>query len=402
MSVTAQLDELGLAWHEVTTASASVEVLGVVIGGATWTVRRKPRRAWRIRLGLQHQIARRRATGWHIRALVGHLVSYFQLARPALSVVRSLYNFFQYPDLQEMGVLPNECLDEMRVAQGLLFLAEADLSSPACNIAYVSDASMKGFALLETDVTSAEVFSITAHRDRNRFRVKEKFVERPHDGFQGTLASAASEADFWDSVLYVPRHRNRPGWRLTKVTEDGVAPPPHPDDFVDATRLGLVVAGAWKEANKMHEYEARGAMLGLTRSSRRVEHHGTVLLSASDNMSSMLAFKGRATSLDLLAHCRRAAARFLACGITWRVRHVEGERNPSDFMSRAADRGEVRPGQLIRGPRHRVVQPALWKVDGGVDKPAETDRGGGIEGARFSVCAFLGFRRTAAERGEGF
>ena len=96
-----------------------------------------------------------------------------------------------------------------------------------------------------------------------------------------------------------------------------MAPPSLPEDFVDTARWGLVVAGAWKEANKVHEYEARGAMLGLTRSSRQVEHHGTVLLSASDNMSSVLAFeKGRATSLDLLVHCRRAAARLLGCSIT--------------------------------------------------------------------------------------
>lgn len=58
------------------------------------------------------------------------------------------------------------------------------------------------------------------------------------------------------------------------------------------------------------------------------------------------------------AQRRRSAALPSAAGVTWRVRHCEGERNPSDYMSRAAaDRGEIRPGEAWRGrtggPRSR-------------------------------------------------
>ena len=42
-------------------------------------------------------------------------------------------------------------------------------------------------------------------------------------------------------------------------------------------------------------------------------------------------------------------------------------------MSRAADRGEVKHGQLIRGPRYRTAPPAHRKVDGGISKTAEAD-----------------------------
>lgn len=81
-----------------------------------------------------------------------------------------------------------------------------------------------------------------------------------------------------------------------------------------------------------------------------VAHHGCVVLSASDNMSCVCAFEnGRAVSRELLAQCRRSAALQSAAGITWRVRHCEGERNPFDYMSRAADWGEIRPGEVWRG-----------------------------------------------------
>eukprot|EP00972_Heterocapsa_arctica_P013766 2030722-Heterocapsa_arctica.AAC.1 len=72
-----------------------------------------------------------------------------------------------------MRALPPDCVDELKVARGLLFLLEANLDAEACPVAYVSDASMQGYALLETDVTGQEVFELTAHRERNRFRAKE-------------------------------------------------------------------------------------------------------------------------------------------------------------------------------------------------------------------------------------
>lgn len=113
-------------------------------------------------------------------------------------------------------------------------------------------------------------------------------------------------------------------------------------------RWSLVVAGAWRSAAKIHEYEARGELLG--RAVHDLQCHDTVLLSASENMSSVCAYEnGRAANWELLAQCRRAAALSAASGIVWRQRHIEGARSVADYMSRAADRGELRPGQLRLG-----------------------------------------------------
>ena len=92
-------------------------------------------------------------------------------------------------------------------------------------------------------------------------------------------------------------------------------------------------------------------MLGLTYSAGGVGHHGTVLLSTSDNLSSVCAYeKGRAADFGLLSHCRVAAALQLATQIRWKQRHVEGLRNVADHMSRAADRGWLSPGRVWRFP----------------------------------------------------
>ena len=105
----------------------------------------------------------------------------------------------------------------------------------------------------------------------------------------------------------------------------------------------MVVAGAWREPAKIHDYGACAEVMGLKRLARDPREHGSVLLSTGDNLSAVCAFeKGRAVSRDLLSQCRRAASLQLACEIRWRQRHVDTKRNVADRMSRAADRKEIK------------------------------------------------------------
>ena len=95
--------------------------------------------------------------------------------------------------------------------------------------------------------------------------------------------------------------------------------------------------------------------MGLSRAAHALEHHDAELLSTGDNLGCVCAFeKGRAANLELLTLCRRASALQAAAGIVWRQRHVEGERNCADHMSRAADRGLLKPGEARRGIRGGV------------------------------------------------
>ncbi|CAK0792870.1 unnamed protein product, partial [Prorocentrum cordatum] len=236
---TKALDLLGLKWHEKQDAGVEVEILGVIVDGVQGLVR--PNEA---------------------------------------SVVREL---------------PTAALQELRIAQSILFMAAGRWGLPACPVAFVTGASMKGRALLETDISADEVHDLCRFRGRARFSRREKFVEREHDGFKGSLA------------------------------------------------IG----------------DARCGLMGLARAASYVPCHDAELLSARDNLGSVPAFdeKGRAANRELLAQCRRAAALQLASGIAWRQRHVEGARNAADYMSRAADRGLLQPSQGTRWTARVVSTP---------------------------------------------
>ena len=138
-----------------------------------------------------------------------------------------------------------------------------------------------------------------------------------------------------------------------------------------------MIAGAWKDPGQIHELEARTEMLGLKGAGRDPVQHGSLLLPTGDNLSAVCAFeKGRATSLELLAHCRRSAAVQISCEMRWWQRHVISEKNFADRMSRAADRrsfGEARLHAELEAPScrsfwrgghlqsHRRRQPPIWQ-----------------------------------------
>ncbi|CAK0843092.1 unnamed protein product [Prorocentrum cordatum] len=343
--VTKALDLLGLKWHEKQGAGVEVEIPGVIVDGVQGLVRPKPKRLWRLCSGMTFLLKWGKAAGWQVRAVLGHLVSFFQLLRPGLSVFRVLYDFVQ-EDLGEVRELPTAALQELRIAQSILFMAAGRWGLPACPVAFVTDASMKSYALLETDISADEVHDLSRFRGRARFSRREKFVEREHDGFRGSLAIGDAGGVWWDGLLERARPRGPVPERSRVEVDSGWRPPPLPDDFVDPKRWGLVVAGAWRDASRIRDNEARCGLMGLARAASYAPYHDAELLSAGDNLGSVLAFeKGRAANRELLAQCRRAAALQLATSIVRRQRHVEGARNAADYMSRAADRGLLQPGQ---------------------------------------------------------
>ena len=362
-STTDALDALHLKWHERVDGSLDIDMLGITLDGRKCTLRPKRDRLWRLWHGINGALRRRSLAGWQVRVLLGHLVSFMQLRRPLLSIFRDSYDFYAGTDLTTARPLPKGVRTELRSAQSLLFLVSVDMAIPLGRVAYASDASLLGYALLETDASAEELDEILLHRERSRFQVREKYVERDHDGFKGMMAGVDNEGALFDSELQLERHRGRAAPRPREEKETGVAPPPLPDSFVAADRWELVVAGAWRESRRIHELEARAEILGLSRSAHDVQQHGIELLSVADNMSCVCAFeKGRAVSRELLTVCRRSAALQAGTDIVWRQRHIEGVRNAADFMSRAADRGEIPPGQARRGPRGRPAKSSQVNV----------------------------------------
>ncbi|CAK0848361.1 unnamed protein product, partial [Prorocentrum cordatum] len=263
--VTAALDLLGLKWHGRQGAGVELEIPGVTVDGAPGLVR------WRT------------AAGWQTRAVLGHLVSCFQLLGPGLSAIRAQRDFAQR-DLGEIGELPAAALHELRVARSFLFLAAGRWGLPPCPVAFATEASMSGRAPLETDATPDEAHDLCRCREGARLSKREKFVERERDGFRCPLAIGDAGEGFWDGLLERARPRDRAPERCRVEVDSGRRPPPLPGDFADRRRRELPVAGACRDASRMRDYEARCGLMGLARAASYPPCHDAELLSAGGDM----------------------------------------------------------------------------------------------------------------------
>mgnify|MGYP007045330789 CR=1 FL=1 len=118
----------------------------------------------------------------------------------------------------------------------------------------------------------------------------------------------------------------------------------------------MVVKGAWKHHAVIHEKEWRVRLLRVLRAARCAPLHGRRLLSLGDNLSSTCSIeKGRSKRFALQRLCQRAGPLAIACEIDWHLRYRESLRTPTDFDLRAADRGEVAPGETVSCVRGRLV-----------------------------------------------
>ena len=89
--------------------------------------------------------------------------------------------------------------------------------------------------------------------------------------------------------------------------------------------------------------------MGLRCAARSTSMRDSIVLSIGDNLSEILASdKGRSSDPVTNAQLRRAAGLTAAAGISWRRRHIETGRNPTDQGSRIADDGELAPGETLR------------------------------------------------------
>ncbi|CAK0791021.1 unnamed protein product [Prorocentrum cordatum] len=316
--LTAELDRRGLRWHELERAQPGLVILGLVLDGREGRLRHTAKRAWRLYLALHHVLRTPWLARWQLRRIVGHLVHYFSVVRPGLSVLGSCYTFIGDGDLSPVVRLPGDVLGELAVAAGLVFLGEVDLCRVPSDVAFTTDSSLRGYAVCEARLEPWEVLAATRWRERQRFVATEPEVAPDDEHYEGRAAG------FCDISGPLP-----------------VEVPP---------RLRHAVAPG------------------------DVNFHGKEILSLCDNMSSVLAFeKGRATNFELLAQCRRAAAVCLGCEIRWRPRHVPGMHNVADHGSRAADRGELLAGRYRgRGAlstptsgcrRSPVVPPAAGRAE---------------------------------------
>ena len=171
-----ELDKRGLRWHEHNPADPKLVVLGMVIEGQNWRIMLQPKRAWRMYLGLKFIDRLQVLRGWQMRRIVGHLVSYFGVIRPALACFRACYDFYTL-DFEALRKIPKLVKTELAVARGLVFFAAADLAPRVAPFALMSDSSAKGYAVHATNVTTNEIKPLIAAPERARFAAHGDFLD---------------------------------------------------------------------------------------------------------------------------------------------------------------------------------------------------------------------------------
>ncbi|CAK0847888.1 unnamed protein product, partial [Prorocentrum cordatum] len=338
-AVADELERRGLCWHELQHATSSQGILGIEFDGRRGRLRHASRRAWRLYLGLREVLRRPRLARWHVRRLLGHIVHYFSIMRPALSVLGESYAYLESGPMEGVSRLPWSVLTELRCAAGLVLLGQVDLRRPPAPVSFTADSSMLGHAVCAAELLGHEVLDASRWRERQRFSE----VEVAGD-------PAAGLADVSDLRGLAAGRRQE--------MEAGRPPPALPPELVDPQRWTEAFRGARRHPGRIHSLEARASVIGLGAAARQVNCRGTELHSLSDNLSSVLSFeKDRASNRELLAQCRRAGALQLGAEITWRVRRVPGCVNVADWGSRAADCHELLPG-WTRGVGFRARPPA--------------------------------------------
>ena len=108
---------------------------------------------------------------------------------------REVYDFYA-DDLTAVRDLPSGVLVELETARDLIFMVESCIKAEPDLTIYMSDASMKGFALLERQVSVAEFAEASAHQERSRFRRVEACEAVSDNDFRGTLAGPAATDDY--------------------------------------------------------------------------------------------------------------------------------------------------------------------------------------------------------------
>lgn len=155
------LRALGLVVHEKEDASDDLTVIGIDFCGSSRRLRLTQKRAWRLHQGLLDFCRWRKAPGWIVRILVGHVV----VLRWGMSVLERVYRFTA-DHLNDWVLVPDEVKEEVRQAAWLVLIAEVDLGRECSDLVHCTDASEDGSGLLETSAQGSEVRAALRCRGR--------------------------------------------------------------------------------------------------------------------------------------------------------------------------------------------------------------------------------------------
>ena len=344
-------------------------------------------RIWRLIRAVESIRSRQLMTGRELECLLGHFTYIFLLSRPCLAVFRACYSYVRTHYHRRRRVW-NSVLQELRVAAGLLPLIAVDFFRAWSDSVYCSDACLSGFAVHRAKWKEKWVKEVGAYSERWRFKRKNvdsaraaalslwqledkkanELLPCSRDAGRGRGETILSAGERMNTGSTSSDCRGRVGLRHGQNSgserEDSVAGPGRegnihgvdsledcledfvygnslegfpevPPEYVCDSSWSLLQARHSDTKESVHIKEARAVVWGAKHLSRDAKAHGKRYVFLCDNMSVVLAFeKGRCSDPSLLSLCRRLAALSLACRLTFRLRWIPSEGNPSDKASR--------------------------------------------------------------------
>ncbi|CAK0825012.1 unnamed protein product, partial [Prorocentrum cordatum] len=358
--------------------SLEMQSLGLVYHWQERRLRHVARRVWRTYMAGHALLRRRKLHGHALQCWLGHVVNLNQLCPEAMSALNACYRFIEesLESPKRVWVWPS-VKSEIRCSMNLLFLMEADLGATYSDQVCCGDSPGRGYALHVTTAEPTELREAWRWRERWRYRDVPTVTGHVSNGLDyvrgGTPGTATGpRTAFGQSLLSqaeVPEDASglapsparsraaKPARGRTQLHLDSGIPALE-DSWVARRRCKLVAADRWRwQDEHINLKEARVALMGLRRHCRSVKFMGTKLLSISDSQVTVGAFEKGRSSAGLQALCRRAAAYRLGGQISWRLRYIETDRNPSDEDSRRWDL--KKPAGLNRGTERRDAAPSL-------------------------------------------
>ncbi|CAK0872357.1 unnamed protein product [Prorocentrum cordatum] len=321
-SVLDALTAAGLSMHP-RESSVGGSVLGWEFSDECPQVRVSPRRAWRLRLGIEGLLEKGFATGRDLEAIIGHFTFAARIRPEALCVFSAAYAF-----------------------------------------------SQRG-ADTRRRLWTASIAEAGRWSDRWRFSRGAEDRVRPRDASlreELNLAAAAGLDDL--DRVGTARHLEA----LGEVDRSGAVPEIGPEILQGSWTT--VSAGRWKRREAMPILEGRALVWGVRHVSRGLSEFGKRILFLTDGLSEVLALeKGRSSSVALMRVCRQWAATVFAADLYPRVRWIRSELNvclsrmttgapipsaPWDAV--LATDSLVRPGGAAERRPVQGEPPTLWRA----------------------------------------
>ncbi len=368
-----ELTRRGFILHDEHVDERNLEFLGMKMFGASNTLGHTAARTWRLFYALDDAASRTGLVGATLRILVGHVLYNFGLRPEFFSVLESVF-WFIAANLEKWAPLDACTRCELIACRGLVFQSLIALDKPVARKVYCSDSSALGYELSVTEALPHAVLDAVRWQERWRHRELEAPETHRHPtSYHGQLAGTKSLADddstFVQWAAAAERYRSAGRRRVSGRAVDTFQPcrrpktvalfngvvPALPQTLLWRARYAPIVTGAWRNPDVIRCLESRASVAGLRHAAAVPELQDTIVLSIADDLAEICASdKGRSKDPALNSLLRRSAGLQLASGISWRRRHVESRRNPTDQGSRVADRGGLAPGELLRRTKPQV------------------------------------------------